>query len=82
MRIEDRVNYRPGNGRCPDASVENQYRIDDRFKPGDIVALKSGGALMTVTKAEGGRMWCEWFDGKVRQARFFDETVLRRASFG
>jgi uncharacterized protein YodC (DUF2158 family) len=54
----------------------------DRFKPGDIVALKAGGPLMTVTKVDGGRVWCEWFDGKVPQARFFDETVLRAASFG
>ena len=53
-----------------------------RFKPGDIVALKSGGPLMTVTKVEGGRVWCEWFDGKAPQAQIFEETVLRAGSFG
>jgi len=82
MRIEDRVNDRHTNGGCPGPSVEKPRRGADRFKPGDIVALKSGGPLMTVTRVEGGRTWCEWFDGKVSQARFFDETVLRPASFG
>jgi len=81
MRIEDRVNCRHSHGGCTGPSVEKPPRRADRFKPGDIVALTSGGPLMTVTNVEGGRMWCEWFDGKV-QARFFDETVLRSASLG
>ena len=51
----------------------------DQFKPGDVVTLKSGGPPMTVTKREGGRVWCEWFDGKATQGRYFDEIALRPA---
>lgn len=50
----------------------------DQFKPGDVVALKSGGPLMTVgSKRDGAKVWCEWFDGKSTQARYFEEILLR-----
>ena len=34
-----------------------------KFKPGDMVRLKSGGPLMTVTIAQhDDDTWCMWFD--------------------
>jgi uncharacterized protein YodC (DUF2158 family) len=44
------------------------------FKVGDVVQLKSGGAVMTVSKLfkspEGREMvQCTWFDKKPRQHR-------------
>jgi len=60
------------------------------FKVGDVIQLKSGGALMTVSKlfksAEGREMaQCTWFDKKPRkhQAAFgidsLEEAGLRTA---
>lgn len=35
----------------------------DKFKPGDVVQLKSGGPLMTVMgRTQYGVYACEWFD--------------------
>jgi uncharacterized protein YodC (DUF2158 family) len=37
----------------------------ENFKPGDVVRLKSGGPLMTVSHPQKGSsdqmLWCEWF---------------------
>jgi uncharacterized protein YodC (DUF2158 family) len=52
----------------------------DQFKPGDVVALKSGGPKMTVTpKRDGTRVWCDWFEGKERQGQYFEEILLKPA---
>jgi uncharacterized protein YodC (DUF2158 family) len=32
------------------------------FKPDDIVRLKSGGPVMTVTAVDGDTILCDWFD--------------------
>jgi len=49
------------------------------FKPGDVVQLKSGGPLMTVTEVGGDprRVWAVWFDqsGK-EQNGSYPETAL------
>lgn len=41
---------------------------DCKFKPGDVVQLKSGGALMTVAEAvsslDGGLYRCTWDSGR------------------
>ena len=41
--------------------------MDEQFKVGDVVRLKSGGPKMTIT-AIGDHLgeqkaWCSWFDG-------------------
>jgi uncharacterized protein YodC (DUF2158 family) len=54
--------------------------MPDQFKPGDTVTLKSGGPHMTITKIDGGRAWCEWFDGKAPQGRYFDMVALRASN--
>ena len=52
----------------------------DDFKPGDTVMLKSGGPHMTVTKVDGDRVWCEWFDEKKKPTgRYFEKVILRRS---
>jgi len=52
----------------------------DPIIPGDVVALKSGGPHMTVTKRDGSRHLCEWFDEKRNhQSQYFEEIVLRPA---
>lgn len=55
-----------------------------KFKPGDIVQLKSGGPAMTVSeirtsygsgKFEG--YWCEWFKGASKERAAFEEETLK-----
>lgn len=49
-----------------------------RFKPGEVVRLKSGGPKMTITEggAVGGKVTCRWFSKSgVLQTNVF-ETIL------
>ncbi len=51
------------------------------FKVGDIVQLRSGGPLMTVTQIGedmGGVMtvWCVWFSGQIRSEGSFPMEAL------
>lgn len=52
------------------------------FKIGDVVQLKSGGPLMTVSNPgnEGSTMTCEWFtkDGESRADKFHPATLVNR----
>jgi uncharacterized protein YodC (DUF2158 family) len=54
------------------------------FKPGDTVALKSGGPTMTIARLEdvNGSMnaVCGWFNGKKREIGAFPLVMLRHAS--
>lgn len=56
------------------------------FKVGDVVMLKSGGPLMTISQiaADGnGRpcVWCDWFDGnKTANAVFPQESLEPEAA--
>jgi uncharacterized protein YodC (DUF2158 family) len=58
----------------------------DEFKPGDVVTLKSGGPLMTISKIEPSvgeqRAWCEWFEKNQPQGRYFSFVVLQHADRG
>ncbi|MDB5477217.1 MAG: hypothetical protein JWP49_2728 [Phenylobacterium sp.] len=57
----------------------------DEFKKGDIVRLKSGGPLMTVTNVGEVHMtgapsvWCSWFNSKFEpnESVFPIETVVK-----
>lgn len=52
----------------------------DELKPGDVVRLKSGGPKMTVSKIDGSRLWCEWFDDKNKHdGRYFEAHLLEKA---
>jgi uncharacterized protein YodC (DUF2158 family) len=49
------------------------------WKPGDLVKVKSGGPVMTVSdEDEIGRVICEWFDGKVPVSRSFAAAALKK----
>ena len=47
------------------------------MKKGDIVQLKSGGPLMTITDIEDGYAYCKWFDknNEVKNESFPTESL-------
>jgi uncharacterized protein YodC (DUF2158 family) len=54
-----------------------------RFKEGDVVRLKSGGPMMTVSRAmyysytlDGADIYCQWFVGNSLQSQKFPHDVL------
>ena len=51
------------------------------FKKGDVVQFASGGPRMTVCYdgTTPGYVWCEWFDGSVKQGDEFDPATLVKA---
>lgn len=55
--------------------------MEDKFKPGDIVQLKSGGPAMTVSVRTGASLsynyQCEWFKGATKERAPFQEEVLQ-----
>ncbi len=61
--------------------------MDEQFKTGDRVQLKSGGPQMMVDQVGPGtlggtklRVWCEWFDGDKKVAGNFAPENLRAGS--
>lgn len=55
-----------------------------KFKPGDIVQLKSGGPAMTVAKINTDTLtgelrgyYCEWFKGASKEREHFTEETLQ-----
>ena len=49
-----------------------------KFKPGDIVQLKSGGPAMTISSfGSGDSYWCEWFKGASKERAPFNEETLQ-----
>lgn len=54
--------------------------MSQKFSPGDIVQLKSGGPAMTIRKfSEFGEpsYTCEWFKGATKQRGDFEEATLK-----
>jgi uncharacterized protein YodC (DUF2158 family) len=50
------------------------------FKPGDVVQLKSGGPLMTVSTVCGEVLTCEWFDDRQQVlVRAFAAVLLNQS---
>jgi uncharacterized protein YodC (DUF2158 family) len=50
------------------------------IQPGDLVQLKSGGRLMTVTESLGDRGFrCQWFDGFDPRSAVYPEAILEKA---
>lgn len=63
--------------------------MENEFKDGDIVVLKSGGPNMTVEVASTymtGHVFCSWFDakGQVHEKQFQPEALklAEPAKFG
>jgi uncharacterized protein YodC (DUF2158 family) len=51
------------------------------FKPGDVVQLKSGGPLLTVSIVSGPAVTCEWFDDRQQVlVRAFGAVSLKQAN--
>jgi uncharacterized protein YodC (DUF2158 family) len=51
---------------------------DEKFKPGDVVSLKSGGPRMTIATVDGQSTTCEWFaDDQQPASRSFALTSLK-----
>lgn len=52
------------------------------FVIGDVVQLKSGGPVMTVTSVGDNygtpAVWCVWFDPKGQQSGTFPPAALRK----
>ena len=51
------------------------------LKVGDVVKLKSGGPVMTVSRvAEESRLYdCQWFDGtELRTGRFAPDSLVKQ----
>ena len=49
----------------------------NRFKIGDVVRLKSGGLVMTISNFdERGRPWCVWFVDDEKQWSYFQLESL------
>lgn len=51
----------------------------DSFNVGDVVQLKSGGPLMTVTEVEDTTVWCVWFDKTEQKGGSFIAATLTRS---
>jgi uncharacterized protein YodC (DUF2158 family) len=50
----------------------------NKFNDGDVVQLKSGGPLMTISRYNGERAayYCQWFSGNELSAEHFRESAL------
>jgi len=54
--------------------------MEPKFKPGDLVRLKSGSPVMTVHHTdEVGEVVLNWFDGKRLQSHVVSEALLEGA---
>ncbi|MCC3159689.1 DUF2158 domain-containing protein [Hymenobacter sp. 15J16-1T3B] len=53
------------------------------FQTGDVVQLKSGGPIMTVTlpaaESRDGRVWCTWFVEGKKETSGFPDAALKSA---
>ena len=58
----------------------------DELKKGDVVKLKSGGPLMTISNIgeQYGepKVWCVWFEKTKKFEDTFDPEVLAKTSTG
>jgi len=48
-----------------------------KFKPGSVVVLLSGGPPMTVIKYEGEEVICQWFNKQTREEKAFPQEALK-----
>lgn len=61
------------------ASRRKEEGMADSFNVGDVVQLKSGGPLMTVTEVEDTTVWCVWFDKTEQKGGSFIAATLTRS---
>lgn len=60
--------------------------MTEKFEPGDVVRLKSGGPAMTVshhgTADNADDVMCEWFVGSARSQKVFTAATLEKTTPG
>lgn len=51
--------------------------MSPKFNSGDVVKLKSGGAVMTVREYSGNKVICDWQDDKKKayQGEYLEEQL-------
>ena len=62
--------------------IMDNNKLNQEFKTGDTVQLKSDGPIMTVhniVKSDGS-IYCQWFAGKKLENGYFPPGSLNRAS--
>jgi uncharacterized protein YodC (DUF2158 family) len=52
--------------------------MKETYKAGELVVLKSGGPVMTVTSENYGTIQCQWFAGKKLESGHFPAVSLER----
>lgn len=50
--------------------------MSNTFNVGDVVQLKSGGPVMTVSEVDGTNIWCIWFDKTDQKGGSFHPATL------
>ena len=51
--------------------------MSEFFKKGDVVQLKSGGPLMTISNyTQNDKVFCQWFNGKEPKGEVFNQEML------
>ena len=49
-------------------------KMSEFFKKGDVVQLKSGGPLMTISNyTQNDKVFCQWFNGKEPKGEVFNQ---------
>jgi uncharacterized protein YodC (DUF2158 family) len=76
--------YIPQSALCGHVKKEKRKGEKMTFKIGDIVQLKSGGPLMTITSLPEPEMGttkygCNWFNGKKIEYAGFIEEILQES---
>lgn len=66
----------PHTGVAQFGATQNE-KDDMSISQGDVVKLKSGGPLMTVSIINGEEVYCEWFDSQGKyMSQAFRAVVL------
>ncbi|EMT5671611.1 DUF2158 domain-containing protein [Morganella morganii] len=59
--------------------------MSPKFNSGDVVKLKSGGAVMTVREYSGNKVICDWQDAKKKACQneyLEDQLTLHNPGLG
>ena len=54
-----------------------KYKMEHKFKKGDVVQLKSGGPIMTVYGGKRHLVCCVWFEHSKREKADFEPETLK-----
>jgi uncharacterized protein YodC (DUF2158 family) len=61
--------------------IGRTHAMEAKFKPGELVRLKSGSPVMTVHHTDGeGEVVLNWFDGQTPKSHVVPEALLERVA--